>query len=750
MHFERPGMLYAADSVIGKYVLEEEIGRGSFSVVWRARDPSLGRDVAIKIPYTDREVATADRFLREARRVAQLNHDGIVRVIEASVDTATGTPFIVLDLVDGVTLSEWVNYVSLTQVEIAEIVARVAEAIHHAHLAGIIHRDIKPSNVLISLSGQPKVTDFGLARAAGIDVSLDTRTIGTLAYMSPEQAQLLPDPVGPPSDIFSIGVLLFQLLSGSLPIASSNPSEHLAGLASGRIASLRSVVHDIPHDLDIICNKCIAYAPADRFQTAMELAAELHRFIAGRPIRSHVEHWVSRTVRTVYRNWNLSTSIAFASLAIALALWGTMRPRVPTSESQEKRSLVEWIRAVAASPNPDAIELIQNMRENRVEALEGIEREIQSVGSTSTSASTDDRENPIKKGRLAILAAHVGDLRYVKSLSQRCEDPFDRTLLIDTWGSFHGDASDFELWSRTVQESDLLSVMMIAWSRIAKQSKDTAMANRVRDVLSTIHRESPSALVHSSAQWGLISLETPVPAVPISTRDDREWFSLASDMTMVAVPMGDSQSKGSLWFSATEVSNRLFAEFDPAHYGHVYDRYEKIASRDLGAASLVSPLEMMQFCNWLSHRHGRDPCYSWTQVIDGRSLDGQSEWRVDFQRGGFRLPTSEEWQIANLASSKSKFWFGNDETTLDQHAYVFSRVAKSRVQSFPPNGFGLFDTLGDVSEVCHVAAGSQEFVRRGGSMFPRPGECEGSIQPPMMLDDKLIEVGFRIVCKPDR
>lgn len=266
--------------------MESELGRGSYSTVWRAHDPTLDRDVAIKVPRIELDSVTANDFLREAKRVAKLNHEGIVGVLEASIDDSSSTPYIVLELVDGVTLREWCSFVDLTFVEHAKIVSSIAWAVHFAHTAGIIHRDLKPANVLVSLSGKVQVADFGLAMAIGIDVSTETSTTGTIAYMSPEQAKLLPNPVSVASDLYSIGVILFELLTGTNPIDATSPSEHLAKLAVGKRKKLTEVRPDVPRDLAIVCEKALEHEPSNRFSTARELAEDLERFVKGEAIHS--------------------------------------------------------------------------------------------------------------------------------------------------------------------------------------------------------------------------------------------------------------------------------------------------------------------------------------------------------------------------------------------------------------------------------------------------------------------------------
>ena len=273
-------------ATFGDYELLEEIGRGGMGVVYRAVQKSLGRTVAVKM-LLRRDLATpADlsRFRSEAEAAAQLDHPGIVSIFE--VGECDGHPFYSMQLVEGTTLAKRLRQGPLPAREAAALLAKVADAVQVAHTRGVLHRDLKPSNILIDGSGEPHVSDFGLAKRLEADESV-THTgaiLGTPCYMSPEQAAGSRGDVGPTSDVWSLGAILYQMLTDRPPFQASSPMDTLLAVLESDPPVPRSIDRRVDRDLEMIALKSLQKPQELRYGSAAELAADLRAFLAGEPV----------------------------------------------------------------------------------------------------------------------------------------------------------------------------------------------------------------------------------------------------------------------------------------------------------------------------------------------------------------------------------------------------------------------------------------------------------------------------------
>lgn len=263
---------------LGRYQLVELVGQGGFGQVWRARDPQLQRDVALKIPRPERLRSTlqGNGFLEEARKVARLDHPGIVPVFDYGREASYY--FIVSRWIDGSSLAKRISTERLPPAEAARIVAEVAEALHYAHLRDLVHRDIKPGNILLDVVDKAYLTDFGIAASEDeLLAELDGST-GTPAYMAPEQAAGQNLRVTPRTDIYSLGVVFYELLTGRAPFCKGSLSELRRQVLEAEPRPPRTIDDTIPAGLERICLKAMAKEPDHRYATAADMAQDLrHR-----------------------------------------------------------------------------------------------------------------------------------------------------------------------------------------------------------------------------------------------------------------------------------------------------------------------------------------------------------------------------------------------------------------------------------------------------------------------------------------
>jgi eukaryotic-like serine/threonine-protein kinase len=325
--------------VLGKFELIEIVGRGAFGTVYRAHDPQLQRTVAVKVPRAGQFATSEDenRFVREARNAAQLQHAGIVAVYDVGHNDTC--PYIVSEFVEGHTLADVLTARKFGFRESAKVVAQVAEALQHAHAMGVVHRDLKPSNIMITADGCPRVMDFGLAKrdAGEITMTIEGQVLGTPAYMSPEQASGQAHHVDGRSDVYSLGGILYELITGELPFRG-NQRMLLHQVLHDEPRTPRSLNDRIPRDLETICVKAMSKEPSQRYPTAQAMADDLTCFLVGQPIKARPVGRIERTWRWCKRNPTVSGMSAVVVFAL---LSGTIISGYFAADAMAHRTLAD-------------------------------------------------------------------------------------------------------------------------------------------------------------------------------------------------------------------------------------------------------------------------------------------------------------------------------------------------------------------------------------------------------------------------
>jgi serine/threonine-protein kinase len=352
------------------YEVQSVLGRGGMGVVYKARQLKLNRPVALKMILAGAYARASEltRFTREAEAVASLGHCHIVQVHD--VGDLNGLPYFTMEYVEGGTLAQKLAGTPQPAREAAELVAKLADAVHAAHEAGIVHRDLKPGNVLLATDGTPKITDFGLARHFGEDetLTLSGARVGTPSYMSPEQAAGKAGAIGPAADVYSLGAILYELLTGRPPFRAETSAATVQQVIHQEPAPPSRLNAKVPRDLQTICLKCLNKDPARRYATAAALAADLKRFREGRPILARPPGWAGRLWRWGRREPAAAAFVATALALVALAVGGgfwLQRQKAEARAAEARQEGRAWQAVEAAVAHAEDLQKLGHWTEAR-------------------------------------------------------------------------------------------------------------------------------------------------------------------------------------------------------------------------------------------------------------------------------------------------------------------------------------------------------------------------------------------------
>jgi len=356
---------------VGNHEIIREIARGGMGVVYEATHLNLKRVVALKMVLAGKWASEAElgRFMLEAKAAAKLKHPGIVAIYD--MGEFDGQPYFSMEFVPGSSLYDLIQEKPMGAREAAAYIKSISEAIEYAHQHGVLHRDLKPENVMVDPSGQTKITDFGLAKQLGEDSELTAsgQIMGTPAYMAPEQALGELDRIGPHTDVYALGGILYALLIGRPPFAAKNVRDLLMQVIEQEPVSPRTINPTVPIDLDTICLKSLEKEPEKRYRSAQELADELERFLEGAPIQARPISTASRVWRWCRRKRALAGLWGSVALLLLTLLIGG--PVVAFKQSELRSQAENALEREAIAKN-DALNWLRQAQNSTDKWLTGV------------------------------------------------------------------------------------------------------------------------------------------------------------------------------------------------------------------------------------------------------------------------------------------------------------------------------------------------------------------------------------------
>ena len=783
---------------LGRYAIQRLLGRGGYGVVYLAHDTQLDRLVALKVARRAR-FQSADqvaRFIDGARMAAKLSHPALVAVHD--VQQQDGLPYIVQEYIEGQNLRDWSVAKKRSFGQIARVLVDIAEALGYAHQNGLTHCDLKLANVLIDTGGHPHVADFGLAVHESVQAMRNGGVFGTPAMMAPEQVRGESHRLDARTDIWGIGVMLYELLTGRRPFVGDSRNELYVEILSRVPEPPQQINPQVPHDLERICLKCLSKRPNERYRTTDDLREDLLAWLDTAPSTESPRRHIALTAAF----WGILLAVL---LAMFLAIQQYAEHRSQQNEIATIESTIDAVQVGTAATIPLLLEKLDSLPRRAVQ-IELQRRFAQASGQpklslayacahygqaeidtivagiiahdtlasecsnivTALKTATDDalpelrasagaassEQNWQAKTRLAVVAMYLGDLSIAAEMLRRQADPIQRTEFIEEFPKWCGDVQSLAAMLQATDDADLRSGICLGIGSV--EIADSETRETWERVLALWYEKEADPGTHSAAGWALRQWGLKPPTIALTQRPPVEhgWWHTPLGLTMLRIPSGHVEGESNIiivaddfWLSDREISIALFKQFVSQANFEARRENSKGATAsgsvdDLHPVRNVSWVDAVIFCNWLSRQHGFQECYE----LDLTKDHGKGGYVIKIGHDGFRLPTEDEWEYACRAGSTTLYSFGNADDLLRKYAVVAHSHTEA-CGSMLCNAWGLFDMHGNVWEWCNDEWHSYR-VNRGGSWSNAAGLCQSSYPNRFKSLDRFSFLGFRVAQGP--